>query len=354
MGSWNETCMLSNLPITPGDKVVWLLIAESPYESREGCYHNDFYHIRSVPIYGSYGDYGRIEISNDQELSIEVIRDQFVKDLIPKTANERDKLCGIPAVAIENFSFKTLQVWLHEGHLYVDAEYLHRESNKRMNLRMPDGIDGEHWPEDVPTHPQRIHKVMILRDVWDSMMELELPGFFRQKLNVKRFKLGAEELVTELLTETEEDKELAKSSLSADRVLWHKMMRLVKQDSHNLFVSAYIGPSGMGGQPAYGMHNKYIVETLIKRLMEGQVEASDIRPIFKSLAELAFIEAVLANARMSWHPTTGTGSQGQEWLLTMEMHLRMAKAAEKHYRAYREWLGEDSIEIENLKNRLNS
>lgn len=65
MGSFNETCVLSGLPVVPGDRVRLLLIAENPYaetDSREatrGVYPSDNWFCRTPPLAGEYADYGR-------------------------------------------------------------------------------------------------------------------------------------------------------------------------------------------------------------------------------------------------------------------------------------------------------
>ena len=74
MGSWNETCHLSNLPIECGDEVVVIVYAENygfEYGSNmEYCtyYPNSLYSPFLPPIYGGkYNDCGGIEGDNLEE-----------------------------------------------------------------------------------------------------------------------------------------------------------------------------------------------------------------------------------------------------------------------------------------------
>jgi hypothetical protein len=66
MGSWNETCAISNLPILAGDDIKLLLLKRSPYINDMGEYNGvsnateQFIPILS-PINGKYDDYGGIE-----------------------------------------------------------------------------------------------------------------------------------------------------------------------------------------------------------------------------------------------------------------------------------------------------
>lgn len=58
MGSWNETCMLSGLPIQPGDSCYAVILLENP-EVYDICYPTSSY----IPLFicrGVYDDYGRL------------------------------------------------------------------------------------------------------------------------------------------------------------------------------------------------------------------------------------------------------------------------------------------------------
>jgi len=82
MGSFNETCALSGLPITPGDKVKLVFLSESPFNrSRRGCYINDHYSLRTPPIDGEYADYGRCDFDEKQPV-VDLIVKKFHEDLV--------------------------------------------------------------------------------------------------------------------------------------------------------------------------------------------------------------------------------------------------------------------------------
>lgn len=67
MGSFNEICALSGLPISYGDDVRLLFLTRNPYyecdehESQRGCYHYDQWFLRTPPIRGKYDDYGQCD-----------------------------------------------------------------------------------------------------------------------------------------------------------------------------------------------------------------------------------------------------------------------------------------------------
>jgi hypothetical protein len=84
MGSWDETCFVSNLPIGCGDKVRYWLITRNPYagvSATGGCYSNDQWFPRSPALQGTYADYGNINYTGPQEY-MDFILKQFDDDLI--------------------------------------------------------------------------------------------------------------------------------------------------------------------------------------------------------------------------------------------------------------------------------
>jgi hypothetical protein len=92
MGCWNGTCLISNLPIYAGDKVVFFVLKRKRYaklDAVEGGHHyvDDLYEPLLYPIVGEYDDYGCIEnVSEDFSLiekyfeSVELTENDWDKD----------------------------------------------------------------------------------------------------------------------------------------------------------------------------------------------------------------------------------------------------------------------------------
>ena len=59
MGSFNATCIVSNLPIEYGDKVRFLALTESAYHkgNEHICYVGGRWQVRGAPIKAKYNDY---------------------------------------------------------------------------------------------------------------------------------------------------------------------------------------------------------------------------------------------------------------------------------------------------------
>ncbi len=88
MGSFNETCALSNLNISYKTPVRLLFLTQNPYvvsdqhEGHRGCYHYDQWFVRTPPIKATYADYGQCDF---QENPITDLIDKcFQKDVIER------------------------------------------------------------------------------------------------------------------------------------------------------------------------------------------------------------------------------------------------------------------------------
>lgn len=69
MGCWNETCLLSRLPITCGQEIACVFIA--PVDAWPGTVYADGqYAPLSLPFFGRYDDYGRIECADYDEAAL--------------------------------------------------------------------------------------------------------------------------------------------------------------------------------------------------------------------------------------------------------------------------------------------
>ena len=102
MGSFNSGCGISNLSIDVGDEIGIIMIVpsstvkyESTIQGRAGksfyFYSTDLYEPFLPPIYGSYGDYGRIEGIRASPTTgvIETMFDRSVEDVVNSVGAQR-------------------------------------------------------------------------------------------------------------------------------------------------------------------------------------------------------------------------------------------------------------------------
>lgn len=85
MGCWNETCMVSNLPIGYKDPIIAYLISYDNYKDQKDfsgtCYTTDKSFPISLPIKCNYNDYGSIKNYNENDLAIKHIEYMFDRNM---------------------------------------------------------------------------------------------------------------------------------------------------------------------------------------------------------------------------------------------------------------------------------
>ena len=74
MGCWDETCMLTHLPIIVGEKTVAVFIAQKR-NSLDTCYSDSIFAPISLPFFGQYDDYGRLENIAKDDVALKILHD---------------------------------------------------------------------------------------------------------------------------------------------------------------------------------------------------------------------------------------------------------------------------------------
>ena len=84
MGSFNETCAISGLPIVINDPVKLVFLTSSPLYCRSllgrGCNHHDHFSLRTPAISGIYDDYGKCKFEKNP--LVDFIVGSFSKDVV--------------------------------------------------------------------------------------------------------------------------------------------------------------------------------------------------------------------------------------------------------------------------------
>lgn len=140
MGSWNETCGISNLPIEPGDECVLLYLREnkrSPTRAiSRACETWGLWKPVTLPLRGKYADYGRVNLSPDQE-HLKATRD-WVERCRDKDAWESDRnRLG------EDYGFRL------NGNAYVPQLYLSSVWDGLRSLHLTPRTDLGTWGQFV-------------------------------------------------------------------------------------------------------------------------------------------------------------------------------------------------------------
>ncbi len=136
MGSFNETCALSNLNIPYGTPVRLLFLTQNPYvvsdghEAKRGCYHHDNWFCRTPPLTGKYDDYGRAKLQKSP--LVKLIADVFSTDVIERPFGF-NQYHDPPVRRGEKLDHYLAAAW--EGRLLVQDDYT-----------KPRGQPPETWP----------------------------------------------------------------------------------------------------------------------------------------------------------------------------------------------------------------
>lgn len=224
MGSWTETCGISNLPITYGDPCILVYLRAEIRTETESIsrrvYPYDAWSPATIPLRGTYADYGRIELNPDNN-----------PDLVSCT-----------------------ETWVEK----------HRRKNAWESNRNSLGQDyGFVCELGNPVVPQ-----LFREDAWDSLLSLP-PGEYGLK------------------------------SYEQYRTL------LAEEDRGSLY-------------------RRFFATTASPRYPK-------LCHTYPEFAEVAWIDYMLGVLRKSWSPTSGSGSQGEDWDLHAQVNLQFSKLAREAY-----------------------
>ena len=308
MGSWYETCAISNLPIVDGDELYWLMLTKNPYTefSRNGCYHYDFFFPRSIPILGTYADYGEVEEAKGEELFVQAVLDQFKVDLIPRLYRDYKEKDGSPGrierlkrseVTLENLTFDQLQNWLHEGHVFVD-------NNKLSSIRSERDLSA----------PAPVSKIMIRKDVWDTLIDASI-DYWNGSINIDYFKEISDKLMKSLHT----------CKKTTDLKL--------KLGLHSLL---YMSFDRLLSNPVCTNSCSHSLELLADKFLKDELNEKGMLRALSRVSEVGMMGSVLNSTRKAWLPTTGSGSQNMELEPYIHMYESFITIAKKELKKQEE------------------
>ncbi len=260
MGCWNETCLLTNMPICHGDPSVFMILAQSMYRGADHHIYNvhDVYVPAGLPLFGIYDDYGTIEEVEKNaaaEATLGVFKEALKTKHLKLAVPDHDKPKRITGI-------DSLIHISERGYLEQDA--------KESFVRGPNGAIGY---------------VHMHREAYDTVIKEMLS---RKTYNTSR-NLKAEAL----LDVKDYRKEIAKQIKlhGEDGPLLHLSL------SDNLGFIRFFRTGDFFG----GMY-------LLDQLREGALK----KDLVDAMIELYVFSAALGYLRKFWSPQCGCGSQCRE------------------------------------------
>ena len=283
MGSWNGTCMISNLPIIYGEKIKLVLLEVQngrELNSSGVTYPYDIMTPLFMPISGKYNDYGMIgDIKED-------------------------------------WNYKIIESYIKENFYEISTDgEPERGTTKDINLEVfLKSIERSSWggffgkaKEDSDFKPLSFAYTMIREDVWNGIIK-KFPGKFRndndEERNSGQYTISADEYYKRkyqrILKSLDELEEKLKNSATEEEKREIYLEDLIYSSRRDkLFSEMYsTGFLSIGG---------YIYETYLKE------NKSDRDDILKLWIEHVTICDFLQDTRKMWMITAGAGSQDTNW-----------------------------------------
>lgn len=294
MGSWFETCQISHLPIFARTPVVYLILEGNPVNpknshSLRGTYSTAYWMPKSLPLYGTYSDdYGTVERWAPMERAL---LSNLLEELSPRLLPREEEDGSGVSVRKEDLNPNNFRDWIHRGQVWVGS-----------------------WDRT----PVPWTKVLIRRDVWKSVLEMEVLDWRNEKVSFPRL-LGE---IPELLDDP---------NFRSDKGFFDFMFGPVRETPASYLRRFLVPPAKVAG----GMGIDILREELF-RFFKGSKADPKARKraetYLRRFAEISFVNLVFEKTRRNWDPTTGSGSQDLDYETHLDLNARVGKIAYRETR----------------------
>lgn len=295
MGCWNETCMISNLPIeyqTP-IKLVFLVngtgIDQKILNKSSYCNPTDLLQPAFLAISGTYDEYGTIaNINEDWNYNLIL---KFFKNLCGVTIT-------INGIDMVDWSLLNIIEGIERGNITYQ--------NKPLNHSF----------------------VMIRQDIWDScvLINSENGEFYNQEQNYRDLVNGNTWGTIYFDAFLETRRELIKYKLndddSGDEALFKlKAMMAIQKKSKIYEGTIFLHNS---------VNRKYVSSNEYTTLVDDYITNDEVLLQIKNQwFENQMINECLSSLRKGWIIQSGAGSQNADWLINLELSKTIIKICEK-------------------------
>ena len=294
MGSWNGTCMISNLPILSGDKVKLIILHSNRMSNSEiigqsaFTYHNDILTPSFLPLTGMYSDCGLIDnIRKDWNYNL---IENYLKIQLSDTI-------FIDGKEYKNWKLEDVLYGIERGNITYPS-YNNKEKDTLFDYTMKKSDKMDYTDSD--DRRLMLSFVLIREDIWYYInnnyngskfnFEREEGEDFNIDIDDYLIKQYKKHLNSNLkLKEIENDDSLSDS----EKVV--ALMRFSWDGQSNIFYSEY--------------HNyiQLLAKNEYTKYFKNNEDKQD--QIFEYWSQLAKIHEFLSDSRKSWMIQSGAGSQ---------------------------------------------
>lgn len=278
MGSWRETCAITQLPIQYGDSTVAFLLTKvhdlNLNTSAGFCHANTFWSPRSIQIYGTYNDYGTINVAEDWSTTfiINCFRRDGIIDI-----EDNDILNTIST--FNEATFKDVQDLIHHGKLSIKTQF---------NLG--------NTPKTAPIGIMFVH-----RFIFDEMMQMCFTPRFRE-VNLDSYRTSARSWLQQIYNE-QHDSEYTNMDVQLK-------MRDISQSQECFSSIAHADDIHVAYQGIrYYLHNLY------NNFFDGK----DVDLLIEELSRFCMFNDLLEVLRKHYSPQNGKGSQDADFDVTLHL-----------------------------------
>ena len=302
MGCWYETCGISGLPITPGDKAVLFLLGPGTASWRGGSGCSGFsnpvglWSPLSPPFFGKYNDdRGTLDFSKTPPAHWKLTQARF-NDF---------KLCWTED---EEKSPKPLSVVYEYGKFFEPIERGYVQGRGHLGHRNKD-------------HMFQIGQMLMRRDVWDHLLSMKFETWYGETSREL-----CHESARELVRHVQKHRPKSEKELSLS---WAFEIERHFDDKPSPFIYSIFHPGESG--PSFSLYRVSLLHALVRK----EVDAEQALAIFYEIADVAHVNQLMSHLRRAWGPQCGKGSQDINWKLHADVLGLFGKIAE------REALGEE-------------
>ncbi len=323
MGSWDETCALSHLPIKPGDPVRILYLTKNDTDPTEGYEPWSHYGLAlPVAIRGVYDDYGRVASC-------------------PKTSPEEQQVVAWQhSILLKYAKIDAEKSEYHgpQGNLENVFDFYDNVSRGTLKVYIPDHYDS---PDGL-----RIIAVVVREDVWQTYV----------KLHTKYTKLEKwEKLLNRKALAKATFLTIQEATTYDDYIFMHYQRiedfykKFTKDDSHNYTLESVGFSQGVSDRFHLWRRMKHALlphKSTPHKLFEEKptdfpaFTLPFVTALCNAVVDAHYVTTHMYCLRQGFAPTIGRGSQHHEWMRHRDTHAALRKIADVEQKVYDEEMGE--------------
>jgi hypothetical protein len=287
MGSWEETCGLSGLPITRGDKaLLFLLVPGTALDGHSGfSYPVGLWMPTAPPFFGKYDDdRGTLDFAKKPPAHWP-LTSELLKDMgLSWRDNDTDDWQPLPLAYNYGKFFEKIERGWVQGKTA-------RFSSGKFSLG----------------------QMLVRQDIWDTLLGMKFETWYGEAER-EQAHADAREFIQYVLDHPPKEKDLS----------WpFSVERHFEQKVPSVFFSSIFHPGESG--PSLGRYRVAIMHGLVNK----SLDAETAQAILYEIADLAHVNRMMSHLRRAWGPQSGKGSQDINYELHAAFLRKAAEIAER-------------------------